>query len=112
MAGFLGTLHDPEWFVAEQVPSKIPVSVSEQGIVMAWLVGNLYLLLAFIGIAVLSTTAEIKVVRAYLIALWLGDIGHVGFSCYGLGRERALSPGEWNAMAWGNIGATVSLVHS
>lgn len=75
---------------------------------MAWQLGNLYLLLAFIGIAVLSTTSENKVVRAYLVALWLGDVGHIGFSCYGLGWEKLLRPAEWNAMAWGNIAMTVS----
>ena len=108
VAGFLGAISDPAWFVAEQVPSKEPVVVSENSVVVAWQLGNLYLLMAFMAIAIFSTTSEIKVVRSYLVALWLGDIGHVGFSCYGLGSERTMNPKGWNAMAWGNIAVTVS----
>ena len=83
---------------------------TEQGVVVAWQLGNLYLLMAFIGIAVYSSTTESKVVKNYLFALWLGDIGHVFFSCYGLGLQRSLSVADWNAMAWGNIAATVSSI--
>jgi hypothetical protein len=75
---------------------------------VTWQLGNLYLLLGFLGIAILSTTNEISVVRAYLIALWLGDIGHVGFSSYGLGWDLLMSPATWNATTWGNIAMTVS----
>ncbi|KAG5976659.1 hypothetical protein E4U55_007263 [Claviceps digitariae] len=105
LAGFLGAVKDPAWFVSEQVPQK-PVSaavVSENSIVLALQLGNLYLLMAFVGLFVLNSTSEIKVVRSYLWALWLGDIGHVAFSCYGLGKERMTNPWEWNPLAWGNI---------
>lgn len=110
MAGFLGAVNDPAWFVAEQVPQKLvpAAAVTENSIVLAWQLGNLYLLMAFVGLFVLNSTSEVKVVRSYLWALWLGDIGHVAFSCYGLGKERMMNPSEWNGMAWGNIVFTVS----
>lgn len=76
---------------------------------MAWQLGNLYLLMAFMGIGILYTTSEAKVVRAYLTALWLGDIGHVGFSAYALGMERLQRPQDWNAMTRGNVAFTVRL---
>lgn len=101
---------DPEWFIAEQVPQKLPQVFSESSVVVAWQLGNLYLLMAFIGLGVLNTTSEVKVVRSYLIALGLGDIGHVAFTCYGLGMARMMSPADWNAIAWGNIVATVSTI--
>lgn len=82
--------------------------VTEQSVVVAWQLGNLYLLMAFIGIAIYSSTTEVKVIKNYLFALWLGDIGHIAFSCYGLGSEMSLNLAGWNAMAWGNIAATVS----
>ncbi|KAJ3467159.1 hypothetical protein MRS44_004723 [Fusarium solani] len=107
VAGFLGAVIDPAWFIGEQVLQKDGIATSEGSIVVAWQLGNLYLLLAFIGIAVLSTTSENKVVRAYLVALWLGDVGHIGFSCYGLGWGKLVRPVEWNAMAWGNIAMTL-----
>lgn len=65
--------------------------------------------MAFMGVAILNTTSEVKVVRGYLVALWLGDIGHIGFSSYALGLEKFLKPTEWNAMAQGNIAFTVGL---
>lgn len=69
--------------------------------------GNIYLLLAMVGIAVLWTTTEPKVVRNYVIALWLADIGHVGVTAYATPYEKLIDVSNWNAMAWGNIGATV-----
>lgn len=75
---------------------------------VAWQLGNLYLLMAFMGLAILHTTSEAKVVKSYLFALWLGDIGHVGFSTYALGLEKLMKPLEWNAVTSGNIGFTVS----
>ncbi|PHH85893.1 hypothetical protein CDD83_11033 [Cordyceps sp. RAO-2017] len=109
VAGFLGAVGDPAWFAAEQVPQKVPPAVTPNGIVLALQLGNLYLLMALVGLAVLLTTSEVKVVRRYLFALWLGDIGHVLFSCRGLGMDRLMRPAEWNAMAWGNIVMTVWL---
>ncbi|KAF4984419.1 hypothetical protein FZEAL_382 [Fusarium zealandicum] len=108
VAGFLGAVIDPAWFISQQIPQKDARVASDGSIVVAWQLGNLYLLMAFIGIAVLSTTSENRVVRAYLVALWLGDAGHVGFSCYGLGWQKSLDFLEWNAMTWGNIAMTVS----
>jgi hypothetical protein len=98
---------DPAWFVAEQIPNTTP-AISDNSVVVAFQLGNLYLLLAFIGLAVLNTSREIEVVRAYLFALWLGDIGHVFFSARGLGKSLLGNPGAWNAMAWGNVAFTVS----
>lgn len=44
---------------------------------VAYQLGNIYLLLAMVGIAVLYSTTEPKVVRNYIVALWIADIGHV-----------------------------------
>lgn len=60
-----------------------------------------------VGVAVLYSTSEAKVVRNYIIALWIADISHVGITCYLMEYERVLNIASWNAMAWGNIGATV-----
>ncbi|KAK7419528.1 hypothetical protein QQX98_003297 [Neonectria punicea] len=110
VAGFLGAILDPAWFAAEQIPQTKPTVINDNGVVLALELGNLYLLLAFIGLAVLNTTSEIKVVRSYLVALWLGDIGHILFSGYGLGKDILLSPADWNAMAWGNVAMTAFLL--
>ena len=69
--------------------------------------GNIYLLLAMVGIAVLYTTTEAKVVRNYVIALWLADVGHVVITGYATPYEKLIDVANWNAITWGNIGATV-----
>jgi hypothetical protein len=74
--------------------------------------GNIYLLLAMVGVAVLYITTEAKVVRNYVIALWLADIGHVAVTCYVMEYEKMVDLSNWNAMAWGNIGLTVSILES
>ncbi|KOS18374.1 hypothetical protein ESCO_002910 [Escovopsis weberi] len=106
VAGFIGAVHDPSWFVQQQVPLEAPAPVTKESVVLALQLGNMYLLTFLVGVAVLFTTSEIRVVRNYLVALWLADIGHIAFSCYGLGREKLLDPAGWNATTWGNIGAT------
>lgn len=58
----------------------------------------------------LYTTSEPKVVRNYVIALALGDIGHVYICFYVLGYEKFMDLGHYNAMAYGNIVTTVSQV--
>lgn len=109
VAGFAGAMLDTPWFVSEQIPQAEPFDVHETSIVLAWQLGNLYLLMAFMGVAILYGTSELKVVRNYLFVLWLGDIGHVGFSCYAMGMERLMRPREWNAIASGNITFTVGV---
>jgi hypothetical protein len=65
------------------------------------------LLLCMVGVAVLYTTTEAKVVRNYVVALLLADIGHVAITCYIMPYEKLIDIGTWNPMAWGNIGVTV-----
>ena len=85
----------------------MPLPITENSITVARQLGNAYLLLGFIGLSIFLSTSEVKVIKAYLFALWLGDIGHVFFCCQGLGWERVTSPSRWNAMFWGNAITTV-----
>jgi hypothetical protein len=66
----------------------------------------MYLLMGMVGLAVLTTTSEIKVVRSYLFALWLADIGHIALTWYGLGSETVANVAGWNDVTWRNIRAT------
>ncbi|PHH63560.1 hypothetical protein CDD81_5747 [Ophiocordyceps australis] len=113
VAASVFAINDPAWFVAEQIPhtapSPAPQTLADASIVMARQLGNMYLLMALVGLAVLLSTREPCVVRSYLFALWLGDVGHIAFSCYGLGWERVMNPWQWNAMAWGNLFVTALL---
>ena len=74
---------------------------------MAQQLGNAYGLLFMVGVAVLYSTSELRVVKSYLVALWIADISHVLLTCFALGYDGFMAVGEWNAMTWGNVGFTV-----
>lgn len=114
IAGCLGPLVDADWFIASQIDNggaslSSPLSFSENARLVALQLGNAYGLLFLVGVAVLYTTSELKVVRNYLVALLIADITHVGLTCWGLGYERAVDVAGWNAVTWGNVGFTVFL---
>lgn len=66
--------------------------------------------MAMVGVAVLSTTSEPKVIRNYFIALAIGDLGHLYVTYLGTGWAYFVDITQWNAMAWGNIGVTSFLL--
>lgn len=107
IAGWAGATLDPSWFIKEQT-STPSLTVDDNSRLVALQLGNCYGLLFLAAVAVLYTTTELKVVRNYLIALWIADIGHIAVCYLGLGYERFVDVASWNSMTWGNVGATVS----
>ena len=74
---------DPEWFIKQQIPTAVGSSLgskigqapavaaspeSDSARLVALQLGNTYGLVFLIGVGVLYSTNEIKVVRAYLVA--------------------------------------------
>lgn len=106
IAGWVAPFVSPDWFIDEQFPFTKSGEYTDNARLVALQLGNAYGLLFMVGVAVLYTTTELKVVRNYLWALWLADIGHIGITAYFLGYEKFLAVSEWNAMTMGNIGAT------
>ncbi|KAI8627829.1 hypothetical protein F5Y19DRAFT_156419 [Xylariaceae sp. FL1651] len=109
IAGCLGPLVDADWFIASQIDGAAPLVSSDNARLIALQLGNAYGLLFLVGVAVLYTTTELRVVRNYLVALLIADITHVGLTCWGLGYERTINVAGWNAVTWGNVGFTVFL---
>lgn len=116
ISGCLPALFMSDWFVREQISNSTPsvggtalISVSDHARLVAQQLGNAYGLLFMVGVAVLYTSTELAVVRNYLVALLIADVGHVGLTIVTLGADRFLSVGEWNAMTWGNVGFTAFL---
>ncbi|KAI1380016.1 hypothetical protein F4677DRAFT_408285 [Hypoxylon crocopeplum] len=111
VGGFLGPLLDANWFIAQQLdkPSGITTSYDDNARLVALQLGNTYGLLFLIGVAVLYTTTELKVVRNYIIALWIADITHVGLTCWALGYDQVVDVSSWSAVTWGNVGFTTFL---
>lgn len=97
----------PDWFVSEQVAGSALVTLTDNSRVVAQQLGNCYGLAFLVAIAVLYTTNELPVVRNYLIALLIADVGHLAITFVALGYERSVSIADWNPMTYGNIGATV-----
>ncbi|KAI1747471.1 hypothetical protein F4782DRAFT_552049 [Xylaria castorea] len=109
VAGCLGPLIDVDWFIASQIDNPALPASSGNARLVALQLGNAYGLLFLVGVAVLYTTSELKVVRNYLVALLIADITHVGLTCWGLGYDRAVDVAGWNAVTWGNVGFTIFL---
>jgi len=63
--------------------------------------GNVYLLLAVLGMFILTTTTDPRVVKAYIIALAIADVGHMGATMWVLGWNRVMNVRGWNSMALG-----------
>ncbi|KAI0883819.1 uncharacterized protein GGS22DRAFT_166157 [Annulohypoxylon maeteangense] len=112
IGGFLGPFINPDWFIASQLdnPDINSVPPSDDNARLAvYQLGNVYALLFLLGVVILHTTSELKVVRNYLICLGVADISHVGVTCWMLGSDRTMDVGSWNAVTWGNVGFTVFL---
>ncbi|KAL2042944.1 hypothetical protein N7G274_004002 [Stereocaulon virgatum] len=112
VAGFFVTILDTENFVRSQLPSisATPVWPAATTRVLALQLGNLYGLLAMIGVGVLYTTTEPKVVRNFVLACAVADVGHIWATCAVMGQDDFLDVMNWNVMAWGNIGVTTGLL--
>ncbi|KAK3996519.1 hypothetical protein QBC44DRAFT_318070 [Cladorrhinum sp. PSN332] len=115
LSGALPAIFTPQWFTSQQIPNTSPSQLepsllSPNSTLITQQLGSMYLLAFFLSLSVLHATAEIRVVKAYLWALWLADLTHICFTCAALGGwEESLAVTKWNAMTWGNIGATLAL---
>lgn len=63
-----------------------------------------------IGVGVLYSTTEPKVVRNFLLACAIADIGHLYVTYIVMGQRDFFDVQGWNQMAWGNIGITAGLL--
>ncbi|TLS22560.1 uncharacterized protein PpBr36_09684 [Pyricularia pennisetigena] len=112
LAGAIPAIAQPAWFIQEQITQHVPVPVvpsSEGALLVTQQLGNAFGLLAMCGVGVLYSTNEPKVVRNYLIALWIADIGHIALTYFALRHDRFMAFGSWNAMTWGNVFVTAML---
>lgn len=77
-------------------------------IVTCMQLGNVYLLLGMCAVGVLWQTTDVKVLRNYVVALAIADIGHLYITYVVMGQAFFDVMG-WNTTAAGNIGITVSV---
>ncbi len=98
----------PGWFISEQLAAAVPLVSSPNANLVAQQLGNGFGMAFMMAFAVLYASTELNVIRNYLIALWVADIGHVGLTLYALGWDGSLDVANWNPMTWGNVAVTVS----
>ncbi|KAL9071071.1 MAG: hypothetical protein Q9161_004410 [Pseudevernia consocians] len=111
VAGYLSPLLDTTGFVNSQLPatSVSTTSPTATNRILALQLGNVYGLLAMVGVGVLYTTTETKVVRNFLLACAIADVGHLYVTYAVMGYADFMDVKGWNAMGWGNIGVTLGL---
>ncbi|KAK6341910.1 hypothetical protein TWF730_001395 [Orbilia blumenaviensis] len=107
--GFAIAILFPELFVALQLPDTEVTELSPSNKLIAWQTGNLFGIMAMMGIAVLFATTEPPVVKRYLVALLLGDIGHLTAVWWVMGSYEFFAAHRWSWFTWGNVGMTMFL---
>ncbi|KAL4821030.1 hypothetical protein BDW67DRAFT_76458 [Aspergillus spinulosporus] len=112
IGGWLAPLLDLQGFVVGQIPS-IPapeeLEVHGTSFALACQLANVYGLLALLGAGVLYASSEPKVLRNYLVALAIGDVGHIYVTYLAMGSELFFDVSGWNVLTWGNVGVTAFL---
>ncbi|PGH28852.1 hypothetical protein GX50_08400 [[Emmonsia] crescens] len=107
IAGFCVAIFNTDKFVAGQTPNTLtPAGLPLSTQAISYQLGNLYLLLMMAGVAVLYSTSEPKVVRNYMIALAIADLGHLYATYWCIGFHDLINVKQWNDLTWGNVGAT------
>jgi hypothetical protein len=103
IVAFFATSVLPKYYVSSQsdCPISRPLFRSEE--IHLYQLSNLFLLIAFISIYVMNATDDIKVARAFLTALWWGDIGHLAATAWCMSWKSFSDVSKWNLVQWGNI---------
>lgn len=104
-------LQAPHQFYADQIPnagSLAAVPFPQQAQILVYQLGNVYLLLALLAVVCCWTTSR-SVIRGYLAAVALADLGHIYAVYRVLGHETFWDVGQWNDMIWGSVGVSAFL---
>lgn len=105
--GSLFPLYDLNGFITGQTPNiAAPDVLHRSSLALAWQLGNVYSLVCLVGIGVCWSTTEPKVLRNYLFALAVADVGHVYCTYLAMGWDAFVDVGAWNSLTWGNVGIT------
>ncbi|KAF3941300.1 hypothetical protein ABW19_dt0201660 [Dactylella cylindrospora] len=109
LAGFGYAILQSEKFVAEQLPDTPVTALTPTGTLIAWQTGNLFGIMCMMAIAILWSTTEVAVMKRYLVALLIGDLGHVIAIWWFMGSAAFFGIHQWNILTWANVGFTIFL---
>lgn len=97
-------------FFSGQAPNNA-ISASDfspQALSQTLQLGNIFILLAVVAV-ICCWTPNRDVTRWYLLALAVGDLGHIYAVYRGVGPEHFWNFAGWNDMTWGNVGVSAFL---
>jgi hypothetical protein len=98
---------DLKAFITDQIPGLTgPESIHPTTAALAFQLANLYGLLSILGIGICYSTTEPRVLRNYLYALAIADVGHIYVTYCCMGHDRFVDVMNWNVLTWGNVGIT------
>ncbi|RDW86211.1 uncharacterized protein DSM5745_02853 [Aspergillus mulundensis] len=109
IGGWLAPIFDLQGFVLDQIPSSpVPkeLEIHATSFALAYQLANLYGLMALLGAGVFYATSEPNVLRNYLGALAIADVGHIYVTYLAMGPGLFFDVAKWNALTWGNVGVT------
>ncbi|GES65341.1 hypothetical protein ATEIFO6365_0010026700 [Aspergillus terreus] len=112
IGGWLYPLLNLPSFITDQIPNTPALdadSIPRSSIALAYQLSNLYGLLCLLGVATLYSTREPAVLRNYLLALAIADVGHVYVTGLAMGWDAFVDVAGWNVLTWGNVGVTAFL---
>ena len=114
VAGCVVPFWNTQHFVALQLPSNekgiAAPEMTQTERMLALQLGNMFGLVSLIGLAILYGASEMGVVRKYLAACAIGDVGHLWAVYTGMGHKKFFDMQTWNDYAWGSIGFTSFLL--
>lgn len=109
LAGLLAFILDPQSSVNDQLPHEPPHKIHQSEMLVLMQFNSVLFLLSIIGVSILHSTSEAKVVRAYIRSLCFGDFSHVSCTLYMLGKEGVTDYHSWTPLVWGNVAFTCFL---
>ena len=110
IAGFCLASFAPDLYISSLRSLKLSRAESPlQETIVVFQLGNLFLLVAVIGLYVLHSTSDSGVATAYLTALWWGDLGHIGVTAWCIGWSEMSRWMHWHWATWANVGIPVCL---
>ncbi|KAF3342153.1 hypothetical protein EV126DRAFT_412667 [Verticillium dahliae] len=102
--GFAVASFTPHYLALTQTPTPISHTLLPSEKIVTYQLGNLFLLIAIMGLSIMNSASDPAIVATYLSALWWGDLGHIGVTAWCMGSARLLSVREWTLINWASLG--------
>lgn len=107
---YIFNISSPFDYYASQAPNN-PITLADfpaQALGLSLALGNIWLLLALLAV-ICSWTNHPEIIKRYLLAVALADLGHCWATYRAVGSDYFFNVSGWNDMIWGNVGVSLFL---